>query len=308
MALDPSFAVIIPIGPSGNEIDRCRDTLDSLFHYEPACRRVVLIDDTPLGRKLETVFSVPPTCQIVSLVNPRQGRGQGWSDGLGSGVIAGMTAAFASQDIEFALRMDTDTLIVRAFARQIQARLAADSSLGLLGTFRLYPDGRPRVKRENVDMLTRLLPWFRPYRLSQRSWPQHGLNLVGRGAKRRRLLRAALDNGYTLGDFVQGGGYAISAAMMRSLAAAPDVDPAVFIGTQLGEDVSTTVLCYAAGLHAEDCNQSDEPFGVAFLGLPMTKEELVARNYAILHSVKDYESFSEAETRAFFKHRRENGL
>src|SRR5690606_27190490 len=127
------YALVLSLGPEEREVPRVRDLLEGVFAYEPertAC--VVMIDDDFRNdRRLAEQFTVPETCKLVVLPNPRRGKGNGWSNGL----VAGMITAYHllaqhAPEIDFALKVDSDTLIVAPFAQQVAAAFAANPNVG----------------------------------------------------------------------------------------------------------------------------------------------------------------------------------
>ena len=82
-------------------------------------------------------------------------------------------------------------------------------------------------------------------------------------------------------------------------------DPAMFNGSGLGEDVCTALLVKAAGFELMDFNHPGEIFGVWWQAPDLPLDEIVDRKYAVIHSIKDFPSQSEAEIRRFFANRRQ---
>src|SRR4051812_11664478 len=139
-----SFAVLIAIGPEPAEGLRVHDLLKALFHYEPGCGLVILVEDghsaTALARVTQAYGS-----RVVVLPNPRGGRGHDYTGGLTVGILYGMNWARQHSNAEFVLKLDTDSLVIGPFARAVSDRFAQRSELGLLGTNRKFPDGRENV-------------------------------------------------------------------------------------------------------------------------------------------------------------------
>ena len=46
------IAVVMPVGPTSTEVDRCGDTIESIVRLEPAVRWIVLVDDAAAPRDL----------------------------------------------------------------------------------------------------------------------------------------------------------------------------------------------------------------------------------------------------------------
>src|SRR2546421_6502071 len=106
------FGVIMPIGPGEREIERAADVLDSLFTYESGCAWMVLVGDVPTARRLEERLPCPAGCKHRVFVDPRQQKGHGWSGGMCVGVAAAVRWLGRETGVSFALRLDTDSLVI----------------------------------------------------------------------------------------------------------------------------------------------------------------------------------------------------
>jgi hypothetical protein len=73
-----------------------------------------------------------------------------------------------------------------------------------------------------------------------------------------------------------------------------------WVRTALGEDIVVAVLAKACGLGLQGSVAPGEVFGLAWQGLPLPPEELVARGYSVVHSVRDQAYGTEAELRSWF--------
>jgi hypothetical protein len=295
----PGFGVIMPLGPGDRELERAADVLDSLFTYEPGCGWVVLIDDVKVGRGLETRFPCPPGCTYKVFVNPRQGKGHGWSGGMSVGVAAAVRWLARETDAPFALRLDTDSLVVAPFAAKIASFFASDPRIGLAGSFRRFPNGGPRIKQDARPMLEdliRRISFKRRFPFIRRHWA-----LFGRAARRRALILEAVANGYQLGENCQGGGYAISRTLLNCLRESSALDDVfLFRNTRICEDIMMSIFCQASNLQMSDFNRDHEPFAVMNGTLIDAPAKILARGYSIIHSLKDPDR-PEDTTRAFFR-------
>jgi hypothetical protein len=125
--------------------------------------------------------------------------------------------------------------------------------------------------------------------------------LILTALRRRSLIQAAVRGGYRKGEFVQGGGHAFSAALLRAAASRRLLDDAfLFFHTRIPDDVVLTILCYAVGLVALDYNGPGEVFAVIQTGLPDSPDALVRDGYAIAHSIKADPRWPESEIREVF--------
>jgi hypothetical protein len=299
----PGFGIIMPIGPGEREIERAGDVLDSLFAYEPGCGWVVLIDDVKIARGLEDRFPRPRGCKVQVFVDPRRGKGNGWSGGMCVGVAAGVRWLARETDAPFALRLDTDSLVIAPFADKITSFFLDRPRVGLAGSYSRYPNGGTHPS------LNIWAPMIEPYTFRFRLYrnrfglPLHArAALFGRARRRRLFLRRALANGYRPGEFCSGGGYAVSRALMDSLRDDADfADSLLFRGTRITEDNMMAVACRAAGLELADYNGEGEPFGVTGVTLAGEPGRLLELGYSVIHPVKNAPGWDEAAIRAFFR-------
>ena len=130
------FATIIPIGPGTKELERARDLLESLFVHEPSATLVVLLDDGGRDRNLPSNYSCPSTCRLVSIQNPRNGRGVGPTSGLAAGMIAALSWIERNAPGHHALKLDTDALIVAPFSQRLCSVFASKPEVGMIGLYR----------------------------------------------------------------------------------------------------------------------------------------------------------------------------
>ncbi len=292
----PDFTVLLSVGPHERELQRLGDFLDSLFHYEPATPSVVLVDDSRRPRLLHRMFRIPAGCQLVSLPNPRKGWGDGWLGGACAATLTGLAWVRRNRPGDFVLKADTDALVIGPFAERVAERFRQVPMVGMLGTHLVNPDGKARLTRNWAGTFQTLL---RPVCLRGKRLQ---ITLWGGSRQIRRALIAALGNGYRLTEHCQGGAYAVRPEMIERMAAAGYLDrPLRWLRIHLGEDVMMGMYAYAAGFGLSDFNRKGEPFGVQYQGLPAAPDELLARGYGIVHSVKDHGEHHEEEVRLFFR-------
>lgn len=298
--MSPSFATLILVGPGELESSRLQDVATSLFQLEPECRELVVIDDGMLCSRQQIQSWVPTSCALTILKNPRNGAGDWWADGTTVGMLAGLRHLSARDDLDFILRLDTDSVVFGRFSDRIASLFQHRPECGLAGTFRKFPSGEERMKpgfmveRQTAPyLLSRFLA-----RLMLQTWAP---TLVLTAFRRRSLIRAAERHGYRNGEYVQGGGLAVSAALMRAASSRHLFDdPFFFYHTRIPDDTVLTILCYAVGFVALDYNGPSEVFAVVNNGLPDSPDALVKAGYAITHSAKADPRWTESEIRAMF--------
>ncbi len=286
------FAAFAQIGPGPKAVADAADLLDSLSAHEPAAT-ALLVDDEP-GRDLAGLLGRRDGVRVIP--NPRGGRGDGFYGGMCVGTFAGLAAAGADliggDPAAFVVKLDADALVIAPFAERLAELARRRPDAGVIGAYRTTPNGSPRGFEVQADRV-RLIGRRRPFSLDRRA------------RVLRRLVGRAVANGYELGEHVLGGAYAVTRAGLDGLAATGAfADPLLWLGARLTEDAAVGLHARAAGLTMLDHVGPGEVFGVRYVGLPFPPAELLARGYAIIHSVKNDPQHPEAEVRDFFRRHR----
>ncbi|MDQ6816402.1 MAG: hypothetical protein M3018_03210 [Actinomycetota bacterium] len=291
-ASEADFSVIVPVGPSSIEVERLGDTLDSLAaHVGSACIRLIIVDDSPVPRQLADHW---PSALVIRTTLWENGT----TDPL-SAHTAGTLEALKRAEGAFALKLDTDAVVIAPFAEAITAAFRRDDRLGVVGAFETSPQGRARDWSGWPRVIGRTTWPVRAARISGKALPSLGWrSKAERDAARRIISAAAANPEYSLGAHCLGGAYAVSAKLLE-LSHEWDWNP--FVGSQLGEDVTLGLHCGACGMRMRGMVDEGDPFGVSWIGLPDDPESLVRRRYSIVHSVKDCEYGSEWQLRAWFR-------
>jgi hypothetical protein len=298
-------AVVMLVGPGQKEIDRTADTLDSIWAYEPRVAWCVLIDDSLHDRDLARRFSIPPTTNAVSIMNPRYGRGIGIWGGCCTGLLSALSWIHKHTSASFSLKLDTDALVIAPFVEQIQRAFDAMPEVGMLGSYDIACDGS---KRDFSGWGRQVRKWSAPLNVS-RNPAKLGrylqFNLWGRPAIIRSHIQTALAQGYQLGEHCLGGAYAASGEMISRMAAKGYFDdPLLWRDSACAEDVMLGMYTRAVGLMSKSLVAQNEPFGIRYVGLADAPENLLAKGYSFIHSLKNDRVFSEEYIRAFFAERR----
>jgi hypothetical protein len=299
------FAVILLVGPDQIEVERARDTVESLSSYEGTRFSLYLVDDDLRGRSLGE--SIAPELlrqrRVIELVNPRRGQGCGWGSGAAAGVLAALAKIAGRQDLSFVVKLDTDSLVINEFSEQVAAKFEELPQVGILGTYQFNP---ARMKdRSSAPACEKLLRQFTVWRRTPAGGPAVQMAFWGKYKRRRQVLRQAILNGYRLGEHCAGGGYAMSLACARALHAQGWLgDPLLWLQVPLGEDSVSALLAAAAGYQVKSFDREGEPFAIRHFGLPDTPERLVQRRHSIIHSVKDHGAQKEEILRSYFRERR----
>lgn len=308
---DRPIAVLIPVGPGATERDRLQDLIESISHYETRRRvEILIVEDVSPSRNFALGIRGGPNVFITEIPNPRRGAGCGWSGGLAVGVTHGLQWLVRNRDPDFVLRLDTDSLVIAPFTDQILHAFAKRPGVGMIGTYRTSARGSNRDPQLNRTLSNRQRKLLRPVATWFRELKLRGLQLSMFGHWRllRETLESAMANGYELGEFVQGGGYAIHRTALRAMDNRGLLDvPRRWIRAPFGEDVAVSVCVMAAGHKLGGGVGDGEPFAVESEGLSDTPERLLQRGFSVIHALKKDRRFSEADIRTYFRAKRLHG-
>ncbi len=293
--------VVVPVGPGSREEARVADLLASLHHHEPDAGPVLLVDDAPQQRRVWPESQ--PGLAVEVLPNPRNGRGVGTFGGVCAATLLGLRWARSRAPGEPVLRLDTDALVIGAFARTVHAAVAGDPKAGVLGACRRTPNGQLRDVRSWAAMVRR---HARPVWL-WRAAPHVHRALDGRNAAVRREVRAGLrGRGYTPGTHCMAAACVVTPRMVAAMAGSGMFDdPLRWIDARIGDDVMLGLQAAALGFELRGMVADGEPFGLRHIGLADTPQRLVDRGFAFVHSLKNDPEHDEDALRAFFAARRE---
>jgi hypothetical protein len=307
------FAAIVPVGPGQQDMCRALLLLASLVRHEPQIGWCVIVEDTPRPRGLAELALFPKTCHPVALLNPRNGRGKGWSGGLCTGVLTGLAWIQANTDADFALKIDTDALVIAPFAAKIRGLMAEVVDAGVIGTLGLSCNPYVRVVRDlrRKPTLLRLFEQLPITPTGARNGNER-INVRGVGSVLLAQLRdfdairghvqAAIENGYATDEFCLGGAYAVSRRMIDTMADRGYCDePTLWADLPVPEDMAIAMYCKATALRICDYSGYQEPFGLQYVALPYPLDELAARGHSIIHSIKNDPRHTEAEIHAYFQ-------
>ncbi|MFK7777462.1 MAG: glycosyltransferase family A protein [Gimesia sp.] len=295
-----NFATLTFVGPGEIEARRLQQMLDSLLQHEPNVHTIVIIDDQS-KHDFKRILRPEIFDRSVILENPRKGRGGWWLGGLCVGLTEGLRWLAENRTMDFVVRLDTDALVIAPFAERVNSKFQEDKKIGLLGTWDKFPiNGLQRLPKKEVhdfhaSIVNKARRHFAIWRHSD--FPTRiQCSLFEQDRIVRRVIQAAIRNGYTPGYFIQGGGYAISGDLVSKLRSLGFTrNPLAFLHQFLGEDTLGTILCYAAKFRPRGFNQDGGVFGVQNSGLPAPLPELKEAGFAIVHSVKGDSRTAESE-------------
>jgi hypothetical protein len=309
-SVDLPFCVLTLVGPHPRDAPRVLDLVDSLCTYEPQVAAIVVADDSEVGSRLKDQIRVPDSCHVAFLRNPCSNRD---FLSLSSNVLMGLEYIKSSLAVEFAVKLDSDALVIAPFSARIRARLREQPDVGMLGLLsnscnrhRSSFHAQGQLKRFVAGMLEvgascsddAAEELLRRWSL----WPQRTVAGLREFCKRFESLGGA----HFVGEHCNGGAYAVSATMinrMGSLELFNDRE----MWTKLSyssEDRMMGLYCTLCGLQTRDFSDRDQVFGTQSSGLAYPPQELIDRGYGIIHSVKNDPHLTEAEIREWFRRRR----
>jgi hypothetical protein len=275
-------AVVMPVGSLDDDL---LDTLDSVLRYTDPDRVIVIMDDVSrTGQTLPDLTAISPD---IVVFRPPPELPNGRFIPLWLKLAATYHWLLERYEPELVLRLDADALLLGPGVETLADRaFAADPDLGLLGSYRIGPDGGQR------DF----------------SWLAHQLRVLAgvRGLlhpRRRSMIRPywrlARAQGYVDGEHILGAAVVFRCEALRAVdrngwftAAWPDV--------MLGEDHIISMLMIAAGYRIGDFSGPDDPMALKWIGLPAHPDDLLARGKLVTHSVRSWQDLNQAQIRAIF--------
>ena len=276
------IAVIIPAGPR----DDVLDTLSSVAHYADTSRVIVVIDDD--SKCTEHLTSISQRSPDIVLIQAPAGA-PGVFGGLWVKLAFGYRWILERYAPEMILRLDADALLIgKGLESCASLAFASDPRIGLLGSYRIGPDGGMRDHSWAARRL-RAETGIRGLR-----HPKARMHL-------RRYLSLARTHEYIAGESALGGAYihnydAANQIYLNGWFNQPWLAP-----SKLGEDHLMALLTYAAGYHIADFGGPEDPLALRWRGLPAHPEELLAKRKLVTHSVRFWENLTEEDIRRIFK-------
>jgi hypothetical protein len=305
------FAAYIPVGGTAEEVERVYDVIDSVTYYSTMLRWIVIVDDSIEPRTISGHVHLSSRAKLIVIRNPRHGNGEGHSGGLCVADFTAFKYIHKETDAQYILKLDTDSLVISSFEREIERALSRLPDVGMLGVIgdsfgenRTYNFLRQVAK--TCEVVLQIPDEFHA------AWncAREALMFLGVSDRRKfasvkklkTLIRLAVSNGYTLGQYCQGGGYVVTRTLLNRISKDPIfADPSPFGWLRMGEDVIVGLSCAAMGLKMYDLSKRGEPFAIHPFCLPFSCEELTLLERSIVHSIK---GSAEVQYRQYFQRRR----
>lgn len=236
------FAVLIPCGPASIELERLKDTIESILHYNAeACSSIGVMND---GNKDIQKVTWPRLVNIFD--HPRNGKGWGWGGGLIGGEIWSFEQIIrANPDVECVIKLDTDALMVRPLADALDA-VFSNPTIGMAGSG-IASNELPSFK--NTNPLSYFANKVRKLRAPVSLWrkPKWHLRFALSGPHRRiaEMYDVAEKNGYLEGELIEGGSFAMTTnCINRLVASGITARWDEFLDCPVSDDVVLTMLPY----------------------------------------------------------------
>ena len=254
------------------------DLLDSCKTYLTCDYEIVVADDATTDGTHERLLNAG--CWVVR--NPE--RQYLW--GLDLTLRRAFREAHRMFESPIYLKIDPDALIIgTGLEEALSSAFRANPEQGLLGTYHTDWNGEQRDLSYWRECMLRVSKDLgKPYQL-------------------------AIQNGYQVGDGVQGGAYALSRTCLDSITkrgwflGSDGYHPSGVRGQHVAEDSLIAMLTYAAGYKVGEIGGPGQPFGLWDVGLPMSPEELLRQNRIVTHAMK-YRDEASLVARDFFRERR----
>jgi len=315
------FWVLIPVGPTDDDVKGAQDLIESIVTYEPTVSGIVFLDDGVKDRCLAGRFVVPSTCNTISLMPSRNAGTNEFrkTGGLCAGILSGLRWIQESTEACFVVKLDSDALVIDPFLDKALLSMRSLTDAGMLGSIgRSANKDSPHFRYcDDARALLEFLLAHVPEPNSD-SEANQGVEIATPGGNvfishdqlcsfsvLRKHIASALDNGYPLGNYCQGGAYILTRQMLERMESRGYFeDLTLWQQVPIGEDVAMSMYVYAVGLRLHGQSGDGGMFGIQWRGLPFGMNDLVVRKYSFIHSVKNEASISEADIRAFFRERR----
>jgi hypothetical protein len=278
------IAVVLPVGPK--DAEAAFDTLASVLYYLSESLVVVAVDDTGAHTDFARHAAKMSPDIVVRSAPPHA---PGADGGLWVKLAAGYQWLLDRYEPEMILRLDADALIIGAGIEELAAReFAKDRKTGLLGAYRVSPDGTLR-------------DWSWAARRFRVETGIRGLRHPAGRARLRDFIAQARQNAYVDGEHALGGSYIHSFDAAHAIHAKGWFRDTAFATSKLGEDHLMGLVTVAAGYRIADFGRPEDPMALEWRHLPDHPDKLLANGKLVTHSVRAWEYLGEPEIRGIFR-------
>lgn len=273
---EPRVVVVIPAGPR-DDID---DTLASVVRYAGS-ERILVIDDTQ-GRGVNFThdnLTILPATVGSDRITKAHGR-------LFVNLCAAYRYAIERIEFDLLLRLDADALLIGGgLPEAAWTRFTESPGLGVLGSYRIGPDGRVRDWEPagwNIRVTSGLRGMRRP--------------------KARRVLRKLLADAdkYVLGEHVLGAATFYRREILDAMYERGYLELSELASLTIAEDHLFGLVAAATGFETGDFSGPEDPMAVRWKGLPASPADLIRTGKLVTHSVRSWQDMDEREIRDYF--------
>ncbi len=297
------LCLLVPAGPGPEEIHRLADLMEASARFATLPFFAVIINDGNDADALQAACGRQGVSAVI-LPNARRNRGDWWTGGLCMGMLDALLWIGRNTRCSGVLRLDSDALIINPFARELCAIFAGDPTIGIVGNYD-SPTGAPAGFGH---LMTSRLYWRSKWVSRDRENHKFIASFWGWRRRLRRLIKAAQTQGYPLGEWCQGGAYALSPSFLARLVADPRFSrPEDFLPIDICEDTLMILVIYAVGLKAHYTVGVSRLFASKWEGLLDSPEALSRAGHGVVHSVKYFGERKEQDIRAAFRGLRQQG-
>ena len=195
------------------------------------------------------------------------------------------------------MKMDTDALMVgKGLVTDAINYFHENPKAGILGSYRVRADGKKRDWNKWKIAFLYESSFISP--------------LLGKKILWRSAINEALKNNYSIGENVLGGAYFIRYECVKAMLENVYLDydyEGVLKHSRIGDEIIYSLFCKACGYDLHDFGKPEHSMAIALDSLPLTKEEIIAKQKTVIHSLKKGKNGEpQAELRLFFRQLRQN--
>jgi len=275
------------------DIAELYDTIDSIQYHTREPHAVICLNDCKEQNNSEQIKKF----NSENIINFVPNYGSHWPRNTYGALFCkkyqGIEYALKKYEFDFLICMDTDALVTSsALIESINSHFeTSNPQIGLLGSFKIRSDNKKRTRWQWALYILYLV--YLKGHISRKSliW--------------KEWLPKARKNGYKLGEHMLGGAFVFTRKCINRIVELYPYELILkenFYRITIGDDVLFSLITFAGGYQVGDFGRPGDPLAIAQNYLPISKEEIIKQNKALIHSLKKgMDGESEEELRNFFK-------
>jgi len=288
--LDKKIDAIIFIPFTDGEYEMLIDTIESIEYYVKEPHHIIAIDDCSSDRIDLKLTQSKPSVTVI-----RNEQKYGGRNGLYITMAKACKYALENFTFKVFMKMDTDALMVgKGLVTDAINYFHENPKAGILGSYRVRADGKKRNWSKWKIALLYESSAIRPF--------------LGKKILWRPILKTAKKNCYDIGENVLGGAYFIRYDCIEAMLENGYLDydyEGILKHSRIGDEIIYSLLCKACGYDLHDFGKPEHSMAIALDSLPLTKEEIIAKQKTVIHSLKKgKDGESQTELRLFFRQQR----